>query len=117
VKEAAMNDKTTEMQKKNETNPAQRETRAVIRPRVDVFENDAEYLVVADLPGVAKDALDLRFEDSQLRIRGGEYERAFAMPDGIDAEKIGADLSAGVLRVRLPKAAEKRSRRIDVRAG
>jgi HSP20 family protein len=124
----------TEMQKKNETTPARPEPRAVLRPRVDVFENDAEYLVVADLPGVSKDALDIRFEDGELRIRGSrslregaqalalesravDYERAFAMPDGIEGDQIGAELSAGVLRVRLPKAAQKRSRKIDVRAG
>lgn len=129
-----MNDRNSQMQKNNETSPVRAEPRAVVRPRVDVFENDAEYIVVADLPGVAKDALDIRFEDGELRIkaprglrdrgqalaletRAADYERAFAMPDGIDAEKIAADLSAGVLRVRLPKAAEKRSRRIDVRAG
>ncbi len=129
-----MNEKTTDMQKKNETSPMRAEPRAVVRPRVDVFENDAEYLVVADLPGVVKDALDIRFEDGELRIRAprglrdrgqalalesrfADYERAFAMPDGIDAENIGADLTAGVLRVRMPKVAQRRSRKIDVRAG
>jgi len=105
------------------------------RPRVDVFENAHEYLVVADVPGVAKEGLDVRFESGELRIearrtrteaqqghvlgaeyRIGDYRRAFAMPDGIDADKIEADLANGVLRVHLPKSAAKRPRKIDVRS-
>lgn len=113
-----------EIQKKNEA-PVTRsepEKRTLLRPRVDVFESANDYLVVADLPGVAKEDLDVHFEDGELRIAGTRgkafaYERAFAMPEGIDAEAIGAELTAGVLKVRLPKAAQKRLRKIDVRAG
>jgi HSP20 family molecular chaperone IbpA len=110
---------------------------ASVQPRVDVFENEAEYLVVADIPGVAKEAIDVRFEDGELRLEahrtpagatatGGrvlaeeyritDYRRAFSMPDGIDAERIEAELANGVLKVHLPKSAAKRARRIDVRA-
>lgn len=107
--------------------------RPAVRPRVDVLESEAEYLVVADMPGVAKDAVDVRFEDGELRIearrqghatgqslleeyRVADFRRAFAMPDGIDGEKIAAELAAGVLKVHLPKSAAKRPRRIDIRA-
>jgi HSP20 family molecular chaperone IbpA len=110
--------------------------RLAVRPRVDVFENDAEYLVVADMPGVAKDAVDVRFEDGELRLearrtagapgpeahvlaeeyRTADFRRAFAMPEGVDAEKIDAELANGVLKVHLPKSAARRPRRIDVRA-
>jgi len=116
----------TEIVKKNGDRPA-------VRPRVDVFENEAEYLVVADMPGVAKDAVDIRFEDGELRFearratelpgtalaeeyRPADYRRAFAMPEGVDAEKITAELANGVLSVRLPKSAAKRPHRIEVRA-
>lgn len=99
---------------------------AATRPRVDVFENAQEYLVIADLPGVAKEDLDVRFESGELRIearrtggqeteRGG-YRRAFAMPEGLDAEKIAAELAHGVLEVHLPKATAKRPRRIEINA-
>ncbi|MDB5216197.1 MAG: hypothetical protein JWO86_4124 [Myxococcaceae bacterium] len=107
----------------------------VIRPRVDVFENAQEYLVIADVPGVTKAGLDVRFESGELRIearrtrgeltgaqplgeeyRIADYRRAFAMPDGIDVDKIEAALAHGVLQVHLPKSAAKRPRRIDIRA-
>lgn len=105
-----------------------------VRPRVDVLENETEYLVVADLPGVTREAVDIRFEDGELRLearrtvapapgqplaeeyRMADFRRAFAMPEGVDAEKIEAELASGVLKVHLPKSAQKRPRRIDVRA-
>ncbi|MDB4938119.1 MAG: hypothetical protein JWP87_5091 [Labilithrix sp.] len=126
----------TELTKSNEQTPARRaeEQRLAIRPRVDVFENEREYLVVADVPGVAKDAIDVRFEDGELRLEArrwtqantdqplsaeyhvADYRRAFAMPDGVDADKIEAELKSGVLEVHLPKSEAKRPRRIDIRA-
>jgi HSP20 family molecular chaperone IbpA len=117
----------TELTKSNEAQ------RFAVRPRVDVFENDREYLVIADVPGVAKDAIDVRFEDGELRLearrwlpadaqqplseeyRVADYRRAFAMPEGVDADKIEAELTNGVLKVHLPKSETKRPRRIDIR--
>jgi HSP20 family molecular chaperone IbpA len=107
--------------------------RRCFRPRTDVFENETEYLVVADVPGVATDAIDVRFEDGELTIearrtddtRGtalatesgpGDYRRAFALPEGVDADKIDASLANGILSVHVPKSAAKRARRIDVRS-
>lgn len=104
-----------------------------VRPRVDVFENEAEYLIVADLPGVSNEAVAIRFDQGQLSIealrtataegkplaeeyRQGTFRRAFALPEGIDAEKIDAVLANGTLTVHVPKAAARRTRRIDVRA-
>lgn len=113
--------------------PAESQSQSLaVRPRVDVFENEHELLVVADMPGVAKDAIDVRFEGGELRLearrgpapqgqplaeeyRFADYRRAFAMPEGIDSEKIAAELSNGVLTVHLPKSSAKRTRRIDVR--
>jgi HSP20 family protein len=103
-----------------------------VRPRVDVYENDTEYLLVADLPGVTKDGVDVRFDEGQLTIVGkrlepsrtdalalehrhADYRCAFAVPEGIDAEKIDAKLASGVLTLHVPKAAAKRARRIEVR--
>lgn len=125
----------TELRKSSEQAPARAEQkRPAVRPRVDVFESEAEYLVVADVPGATKEAIDVRFEDGELRLearraadatrgqvlaeeyRAADYRRAFAMPEGVDADKIEAELTQGVLRVHLPKSAHKRPRRIDVRA-
>ncbi len=88
-----------------------------VRPRVDVFENEAEYLLVADLPGVGKESVSVRFENGELTLEGGEFQRGFAMPEGIDPETIAATIANGVLSVHVPKAAAKRARRSDVRAG
>ena len=109
------------------------ESTPAIPPRVDVFENESELLLVADLPGVAKDAVEVKFDDGELSIaarRGTksegtllrretevrDYERVFSLPDGIDVEKVSAELESGVLRVHLPKAPQKRARRIEVRS-
>lgn len=124
----------TDLTKSTEQAPARADQPPfAVRPRVDVFENEAEYLVVADVPGVARDALDVRFEDGELRLearragatagqpiaeeyRIGDYRRAFAMPEGIDADRIDAELVNGVLKVHLPKSSAKRPRRIDIRS-
>ncbi|MBX3187953.1 MAG: Hsp20/alpha crystallin family protein [Labilithrix sp.] len=117
---------------KNELTKSTNEERSAVRPRVDVYESEREYLVVADLPGVAKEAVEVHFEGGELRLearrestaagtpileeyRAADYRRAFAMPDGIDAEKIEAQLEKGVLTVSLPKIAAKRPRRIEIR--
>lgn len=108
------------------------ENKSFVRPRVDVFENDAEYLFLADVPGAAKDAIDVRFEQGELLIeahrtqetalkplaqetRYADYRRAFALPEGVDAEKIEAALANGVLTVHVPKSAATRARRIPIK--
>lgn len=107
--------------------------RTFVRPLVDVFENDAEYLIVADVPGATKESIEVHYHDGELALearrgpvttgkslgeerRRADYRRVFAMPDGIDAEKIEAKIDAGVLRLRLPKSQAQRTRRIEVRS-
>jgi HSP20 family protein len=80
-----------------------------ISPRVDIYENDTQYLLMTDLPGVQSDELDIRYEKEHLEVRvTGEserpnYLRQFHVPD-IDHENIIAKLNDGVLRLDLPKA-------------
>jgi HSP20 family protein len=105
-----------------------------LAPAVDVYENADEILLVADLPGVASDALKVdldngellleatRTGDSEGRMVESEYgdctfQRRFALPAGIDAAKVAADLRNGVLELHLPKAEALKPRRIEVRAG
>lgn len=106
--------------------------RPFVAPLCDIYENESEVLLVADLPGVGSDGLELSFDKGQLTLearrraetarpvaaefRPVDYRRTFVLPDGIDASKIAAELEAGVLRVHLPKAAPLRPRRIEVRA-
>ena len=120
----------------DETGVGRREgTRADERyliPPVDIFETKDGLTVVADLPGVGKDALDIRVAEGILTIEGRaghaapgtpvarEYEllsffRQFELPENVDPDKISADLAHGVLTLRLPKKEAARPRKIDVR--
>jgi HSP20 family molecular chaperone IbpA len=96
-------------------------------PRVDIYEGPQDLLVIADLPGVSADQLDIRFERDTLWIEGRvqrlrsdidpfTYQRSFRVPRGIDASKISADLKGGVLTLRLPRQAQAQARQIAVRA-
>lgn len=106
--------------------------RPEVTPAVDIFENKDELLIVADLPGVGKEDLTLHLDKGRLTIEGRhkasgnpadtdsadfDYRRLFAVPQGIDGERISADLRGGVLRVHLPKSEALKPRQIDVKAG
>jgi HSP20 family molecular chaperone IbpA len=107
--------------------------RPVIAPAVDIYENEHEYLVLADLPGVAHDGVQIRFEGGELsldatrqdetaseyignEIVAADYRRLFRIPETVDSEKIDAKLSNGVLHLVLPKASKARPRQISVKA-
>lgn len=106
-----------------------------LRPPVDIFEDAEGVTLLADLPGVSRERLNVRVERDALVIEGDvqielpedmdalyadvratHYQRRFALSDELDAEKIEANLKDGVLTVHLPKRAEMKPRRIEVRA-
>jgi HSP20 family molecular chaperone IbpA len=92
---------------------------------VDIYEGADELLLLADLPGVEPAGLTVSFEAPELRIEGrrgagessGVYSRTFRVSEQIDPNGINAELSAGVLKLHLPKAAHTKPRKIEVRAG
>jgi HSP20 family protein len=104
-------------------------------PAVDIYETDGSITVVADMPGVRKDSVDVDIKEGVLTISGtvdpvpdrlrpvyreydvGGYLRRFTIGDRIDSEKISAHLASGVLTLELPKADRLRSRRVEVQAG
>lgn len=93
-----------------------------LTPAVDVYENEAEIVVVADLPGVTHERLDIQIDPPELRIEtkpddrdGSSYRRSFTIDERIDATKVSADLKNGVLTIRLPKADEVKPRKIAIR--
>jgi HSP20 family protein len=106
-----------------------------ITPPCDVYENDSEVLVVADVPGATRENLQISFEHGELWLsarrllppqqgslvraeyRDASFERRFAVPNGIDAGKISAELKDGVLRLHLPKSDAVKPRQIPVHAG
>jgi len=101
-------------------------------PLVDIYENKDGLTVQADLPGVEKSGLKIQVEDGILTIEGKvtgksregliskEFEpvnffRQFELPDGVDQEKINAELKNGVLFLTLPKAEAAKPRHIEVK--
>jgi HSP20 family molecular chaperone IbpA len=92
-----------------------------IAPLVDVYENDKELLIVADVPGVEKDGLSVELDPPELRLEGRRgdserYVRAFRVSEAIDPEGISADLSNGVLEIHLRKSQAAKPRKIPIRA-
>lgn len=104
------------------------------RPHVDVLENDREFRIVADVPGATSESIELDLNQGVLTITAnvppreksgaqwlrreygvGGYRRTFHLGDAIDTSAIDAELSNGVLTVRLPKTAAKQARKIEVR--
>src|SRR5262245_27992523 len=90
-------------------------------PRVDIYENEQELLLLADMPGVASDALKLAIEPPELRIEAtgvdtGPYARTFTIDERIAVADVTAELKNGVLTVKLPKVASQKPRQIPIRA-
>lgn len=103
-------------------------------PYVDIFENETELTLVADMPGVSKDALNVSLENDLLTIEGkintGKYEdmrpvyseynignfyRRFTVSDEIDKDRIQAKITDGRLTLSLPKTERAKPRQISIR--
>jgi HSP20 family protein len=102
-------------------------------PRVDIVATEEECLLLADLPGVKPEDVDVRFENGELVVDGrcaprheganylmseygvGDFYRAFTISEQIDWQKISAELKNGVLTVHLPKAETAKPRKITVK--
>jgi len=113
----------------------QEQQRAVV-PAVDVFEDAVGITLLADLPGVPKEQLEIKVEGEALLIEGGvqsrtpdglepiyaevrlpRYRRSFTLSRELDTSRIEANLKDGVLALRIPKQAHAQPRRIAVTAG
>lgn len=104
-------------------------------PPFDIWENAEEIVLCGDLPGVATEHLEVRFEDHELLITGrvearedlprellkeygvGDFRRSFTIGEAIDTERISAEMKHGVLTIHLPKSSAVKPRKIDVVAG
>ncbi|MBN2791598.1 MAG: Hsp20/alpha crystallin family protein [Desulfuromonadales bacterium] len=127
---------TQEMVERQETTPAQREeTRTIGRvmtPAVDIFESDDSLTLMADMPGVAKEDLNINLEKGILTINGevklerpgkiilrefmpSAYYRQFKLSEHIDAEKSTAELVNGVLTLHIPKAESAKPKKIEIK--
>ncbi len=113
----------------------QEQTRTVGRtltPAVDIFEAEDSLTLVADMPGVAKEDLEINLEKGVLTIKGeikiesrgktivrefipANYYRQFKLSEHIDAEKTSAELNNGVLTLKIPKAESAKPKKIEIR--
>ena len=91
----------------------------------DIFENDDEYLVLADAPGVAGSGLDVTVHGERLTVRGERavngdrnvYERVFTLPQNAEQSSVSVTANEGVVRIHIPKTAQSKPRKIQVLTG
>lgn len=104
-------------------------------PSVDIKEEDKQFVLYADIPGVTPGDIEVHMENGMLTIKGerkteatqeednykrvervyGSFYRRFSLPDTADADKVAADASHGVLKITIPKIEEVQPRRINVK--
>jgi HSP20 family protein len=105
-------------------------------PAIDIYETPDKYVVVAEVPGLRREQIDLALEQSRLTIRAqrsthlrpaeevvhfhqvergyGGFVRTFEFASAVDVDRVSADLTRGVLSITLPKVAPPAARRIEV---
>ncbi|RLD11484.1 Hsp20/alpha crystallin family protein [candidate division KSB1 bacterium] len=108
--------------------------RNVFIPVVDIYETNDEIILMAEMPGVDEKSIDVTLDNDILTIRGraadespegyelvyseyevGDFERSFSINESIDADKIEAQYTNGVLTVKLPKAEPAKAKKIEVK--
>ena len=104
-------------------------------PRTDIYETSEGITLIADMPGVDATSVDVVIEKNTLTITGtvdpssykhrgiifseydvGDYQRAFTITDEIDREHVVATVKDGVLRLKLPKTARLKAKKIEIQA-
>ena len=103
-------------------------------PRVDILEDETGITLLADMPGVSRDSLEIKVENDSLSIEGAvsaatpqameatyaevrvpRYRRSFTLSRELDTSRIEAQLKDGVLKLRIPKQEQAQPRRISVK--
>jgi len=102
-----------------------------VAPVVDIYENDEEILLHADMPGVGKEDITVNIDNGKLTITGVrtlsangaaaheefgdvEFFRVFSVPQSIDTARVNAELKDGVLRLHLPKSEAAKPKLIEI---
>jgi HSP20 family protein len=117
--------------------PRRRDETGMVRwaPRVDIAEENGNYELVADLPGLKKDDIKIEIHDNVLTLRGekkleqekkdknyrlaeryyGEFVRTFTLPDNVNKDGIEAEFKDGVLKLTIPKTEQPKPKQIEVK--
>jgi len=130
--------KTQELEKVEKRVPAApaQEPTVTVLPDVDVCESDTAFTIIADMPGVSENTVEVDLDRNVLTLRGrpaletpkecaiayreyrsSSYERVFTLGDGVDRTGVKATVKDGVLRLHLPKAKEAQPQRVPVQVG
>ena len=103
-------------------------------PPVDLYETATDYILSAELPGLAREQIDIHAEENRIVIRGergaschipceqyhrverghGRFSRAFVLPDAIDVSQVVAELQDGILTITMPKLTARGGRHVSV---
>ncbi len=125
-------EKTQEIAKKEEKNIEKTHGLYEAIPAVDIYENEDEILLYADMPGVVKNDISVNIDNGTLSVSGirklvtkgaatdteftdVEYARSFSVPQAIDIERVEAELKNGVLRLHLPKSEASKPRQVEIK--
>jgi len=99
-------------------------------PRIDISENDKNFLILAEIPGVSKDDLKITLQDNILTIEGekkkvneekeqnyyreersfGKFKRSFTLPVEVDSDNVDANFKSGTLEIKLNKIEPKEAK-------
>jgi len=107
--------------------------RSYTAPDVNIYETAEGYVIEAEMPGVAKDGIEVTLENNELTFtghraeekspgnvlyresRGADYRRVFELDPAVDTEKISAEMRQGILTLHLPKEERVKPRKIEIR--
>ena len=104
-------------------------------PRVNISENDTEYLICAELPALKKQDIQITFEDGMLNVSGerkqhqeaksekfhrvesvyGKFSRSFSLPDNVDVATLKAELNDGIVMIHVPKRKAPASKLVEIK--
>lgn len=100
------------------------------QPLADVYEDESEYTVAIDLPGIDRASLDISIDENRLTVKGtrpvsgqeqhrretprGNFLRSFSVPAAVSQKEIRADYKDGVLLVHLPKRPERQPQKVKI---
>jgi len=120
-------------EKQKQTNTPAVAERSFVAPDVNIYETDDGYVLQAEMPGVAKEGLEITLEGNALTFigrrrdetvpgnalyresRGTNYRRMFELDPAIDTDKISAEMRQGMLVLKLPKAERVKPRKIEIK--
>jgi HSP20 family protein len=113
------------------------ETVRAVHPRVNIVENENEFLLTAEVPGMVQDDINVEIKEGVLSLRGSvkeeketkednyrirefrsqNFERSFRLGDQVDPDKVVAKLEKGILRVSLGKKEVAKPKRVEIKIG